>query len=268
MTTNGTNETTGTARAPMDATRKAALAGGLFYIATFVFSIPALSLYDGVVNNVDFVLGAGSDQGVLWGGIIEILTALTCIGSAAAVYPVIKRYGPGRAVGFVASRTLEAAMIFTGVLAVLAVYTLRQDIAGADAVGLTTTASALVAVKEWTFLLGPGVMPAINALCFATILYRARLVPRWIPTLGLIGAPLLLVSSTAALFGVWEQVSSAGLLFALPIATWEFSVGVYMIFKGFKQSQVVNLDTIVEPAPAALSNAADRSGLTHTDIGI
>src|ERR687894_1124268 len=120
---------TRTTKPPMDPTRKAALAAGLFYIATFVFSIPALGLYDGVVNDPNFVLGAGSDQGVLWGGLIEILTALTGIGTAVALYSVIKRYGPGRAVGFVACRTLEAAMIFAGVLAVLAIYTLRQDFA-------------------------------------------------------------------------------------------------------------------------------------------
>src|SRR5919199_3633015 len=150
---------TRTDKAPMDPTRKAALYAGLFYIATFVFSIPALGLYDGVLNDPNFVLGAGSDQGVLWGGLIEILTALTGIGTAVALYPVIKRYGPGRAVGFVASRTLEAAMIFTGVLAVLAVYKLRHDYAaGTDPAALTTSAHSLVAVKNWTFLLGPGIM--------------------------------------------------------------------------------------------------------------
>src|SRR5919205_485948 len=129
--------TTRTTKPPMDATRKAALYAGLFYIGTFVFSIPALGLYKGVLDDPNFVLGAGSDQGVLWGGIIEVLTALTGIGTAVAVYPVIKRYGPSRAVGFIASRTLEAAMIFTGVLAVLAVYTLRQN--GGDPTTLTTT---------------------------------------------------------------------------------------------------------------------------------
>src|SRR3954447_8606586 len=162
--------TTRSAKLPMSPTRKAALVAGLFYIATFVFSIPALALYDGVLHNHNFVLGAGSDQAVLWGALIEILTALTGIGTAVALYPVIKRHGPGRAVGFVASRTLEAAMIFTGVLAVLSIYTLRQDAAAATDTGaLTTTASALVAVKDWTFLLGPGVIPAISALCFAAI---------------------------------------------------------------------------------------------------
>lgn len=247
--------TTTTYKPPMDATRKAALYAGLFYIGTFVFSIPALGLYKGVLDDPSFVLGAGSDQGVLWGGIIEVLTGLTGIGTAVAVYPVIKRFGPSRALGFVANRTLEAAMIFSGVLAVLAVHTLRQN--GGDATTLTTTADALVAFKDWTFLLGPGVAPAISALCFATILYTSRLVPRWIPTLGLIGAPLLLISSTASLFGSWDQVSAAGLGMAVPIAVWELSVGVYMIVKGFRTppADVRSAAESTVPAPAAMANA-------------
>lgn len=241
-----------TAKPPMDPVRKAALVAGLFYIGTFVFSIPALGLYDGVVNDPNFVLGAGSDQGVLWGALIEILTALTGIGTAVALYPVIKRHGPGRAVGFIASRTLEAALICAGVLAVLAVYTLRQDFAGAtDTAALTTTASGLVAVKDWSFLLGPGIMATVNALCFATIMYQSRLVPRWIPTVGLIGAPLLLASSVATLFGAWEQVSAISMLLTLPIATWEFSVGVYMTVKGFRTPPATDGDANIVPTPAA-----------------
>jgi len=243
----------------MTTMRKTALAAGLFYIATFVFSIPALALYDGVFNDPNFVLGAGSDQGVLWGGLIEVLTGVTGIGAAVALYPVLKRYGPSRAQGFVACRTLEAAMIFTGVLSVLSVYTLRQDLAGtADPETLTTSASALMAIKDWSFLLGPGLMPALNALCFATIMYQSRLVPRWIPTLGIIGAPILVASSTASLFGAWDQVSSQAVFFALPIAVWEFSVGVYMVVKGFRTPVAGDdhRDAVVVPAtPPVLANA-------------
>ena len=247
---------TRTDKPSMDPTRKAALVAGLFYIGTFVFSIPALGLYDGVLNDRKFVLGSGSAQGVLWGGLIEILTALTGIGTAVALYSVIKRYGPGRAVGFVASRTLEAAMIFAGVLSVLAVYTLRHDYAaGIDPAALTTSANSLVAVKNWTFLLGPGIMACVNALCFATIMYQSRLVPRWIPTLGLIGVPLLLASSTATLFGAWDQVSSVALAMTLPIATWEFSVGVYMTVKGFRTPPARDDAHVVTTPPAALAHA-------------
>lgn len=236
----------------MDRNRKLTLAAGLFYIGTFVFSIPALGLYAGVLDDPGgWVLGAGSDGGVLWGGLIEILTGLTGIGTALAVYPIIKRYAPGRAVGFVASRTLEAAMIFAGVLAVLTVYTLRQH--GGDPATLTTTADAFVAFKDWTFLLGPGLAPAISALCFATVLRRTGLVPRWIPTVGLIGAPMLAMSSTVTLFGGWEQTSAAGFASALPIATWELSVGIYMTVKGFR-TPPADVDTdVVSPRPVAMA---------------
>lgn len=244
---------TQTTKAPMTPIRKATLAAGLFYIGTFVFSIPALGLYKGVLDDPNFVLGAGSDRGVLWGAIIEVLTALTGIGTAVALYPILKRYGPGRAQGFVASRTLEASMIFAGVLSVLAVFTLRNNPSGADPATLTTTAHALVAFKDWTFLLGPGVMPAINALCFATIMRRSGLVPRVIPTIGLIGVPLLLGSAVVTLFGGFEQVSTPAMLLALPIAAWEFSVGVYMTIKGFRTPAVENESTTPLPAPAAFA---------------
>lgn len=237
----------------MDRNRKLTLAAGLFYIGTFVFSIPALGLYASLLDDPgSWVLGAGSDGGVLWGGLIEVLTGLTGIGTALAVYPIIKRHAPGRAVGFVVNRTLEAAMIFAGVLAVLTVYTLRQH--GGDPATLTTTADAFVAFKDWTFLLGPGLAPAISALCFATVLRRTGLVPRWIPTVGLIGAPMLAISSTATLFGGWEQTSVAGFAFALPIATWELSVGIYMIVKGFRTPPTgTGADASAPAEPATLA---------------
>ena len=146
-------------------------------------------------------------------------------------------------------------MIFVGVISILGVYTLRQDFAGTDTAGLTTTAHSLVAVKDWTFLFGPGIMPSINALCLATVLYRSRLVPRIIPTIGLIGTPLLLASSTATLFGAYDQVSRPAMLGALPIAVWEFSLGVYMTVKGFKPSSVAE-NPAIPTAPAVHENVA------------
>jgi hypothetical protein len=240
-------------RTPMSPTRKLALGAGLFYLATFVFSIPALGFYDGVLNDPDFVHGEGDDGGVLWGGLFEIITALTGIGTAVMLYPVIRRHGRTGAIGLISSRTLEAAAIFVGVMSLLAVYTLRQDFAGTDEAGLTATASGLVGVHDWSFLLGPGVMAPINALCLATVLYRSRLVPRIIPTIGLIGAPILLASDTATLFGAWEQVSGPGLVCALPIAIWEFSLGVWLTVKGFTSSSVSD-------EPPAVAHSASLAG--------
>ena len=229
---------TTTTRPPMSTTRKLALGAGLFYIATFVFSIPTLGMTDTFVHNANFVHGAGSASGVQWAALFDLLTGLTGIGTAVMVYPVIKRYGRTNAIGFVASRTLEAAILAVSAISLLAVYTLRQDLGGTNTVGLGATAAALVAVHKWTFLFGPGVMATINALCFATVLRRTGLVPRMIPTIGLIGAPLLAFSSIVTIFGGWEQTSSTAMFLVMPIAVWEFSVGVYMTFKGFKTPTV------------------------------
>src|SRR6204780_1272903 len=176
-------------RIPMTSTRKTALVAGVCYLITFI-SVPTLALYGPVKNHRDWILSSGSHTGVLVGGFLEVIVALAGIGTAVALYPVVKRQNEGVALGFVAARILEAAMIFTGVVSLLSLVTLRQDLgaaAGANA-ALGTTAAAHVAIYKWTFLLSQSLMPAINALLLGSVLYRARLVPRVIPALGLIGA--------------------------------------------------------------------------------
>ena len=254
-TTTTSSSSSSSSKARMDPMRKTALVAGLLYLATFVFSIPALGLYDNVVNNPDYVLGSGDGNGALWGGLIEVITGLACIGTAVALYPVAKRYSSNGAVGFLASRILEASMIFVGVISVLSVFTLRQDYAGGDESTVTAIAQALIAVKQWTFLLGPGLLAAVNALCLGVVMYRSRLVPRIIPTIGLVGAPILLASFAATFFGVYEQVSGAALLAALPIAIWEFSLGVWLTFKGFKAPGVRN-EPAVSTAPPVMAAIA------------
>jgi hypothetical protein len=218
------------------ADRKTALVAGVLYLLTFIGSLPALPLYHDILKHRTYLLHGGSDTGVLVGALLEIICALSGIGTAVVLHRIVKRHSPTRALGFIASRTFEAAMICVGVLSVLAIVTLHKD-AGASAAtahSLLPTTRGLVAVHDWTFLVGPGLAPAINAMCLATVLYRARLVPRIIPLLGMIGAPMLAASSIATLFGAFDQVSTAAFFLALPIAVWEFSLGVYMTVKGFR----------------------------------
>jgi hypothetical protein len=231
-----------------DGTRKLAFAAGALYIVTFITSIPVLGMYDQALSDVDFIFGAGSDVPVRLGGFLELICAVTGIATAVVLYPVTRRVHRGAAVGFVGSRVLEASMICVGVLSVLSIVTVRHDAAGADPASLTTAWHSLVAVKDWTFLLGPGFMPAVNALCLATVLYKARLVPRLIPTVGLIGAPLLVLSSSVTLFGGWEQVSVPAMALGLPIAAWEFTLGMWMMVKGFRASSAAA--PAAQPGPA------------------
>jgi branched-subunit amino acid transport protein AzlD len=225
---------TATRRVPMDSLRKTALVAGVIYLITFI-SIPTLALYGPVRNDPNYIVGPGPDTPVIFSGVLEIIVALACIGTAVVLYPVVKRQNEAAAMGFIGARVLEAAAIFAGVVSVLSVVTLRQAGAGADAL---VTGQALIALHNWTTLLGQGFLPAVNALLLGSLLYQSRLVPRMIPLVGLIGAPLLVASAAATLFGLKEQVSALSAIAALPIALWEFSLGVYLVVKGFKPSPI------------------------------
>ena len=249
MTT--TLETTATKRAPMDKTRRTALVAGVFYLITFV-SIPTLALYGPVKNHRDWILSSGTHTGVLAGGLLEMIVALAGIGTAVTLYPVVKRQNEGAALGFVASRVVEGCMIFTGVISLLSLATLRQGgAAGANAASLVTTGASHVAIYNGTFLLGQTLMPCINALLLGSLMYRSRLVPRIIPVLGLIGAPLLITAVIATLFGgSIGHVSAFAAIATLPVAAWEFSLGVWLVVKGFKPSPITAEMTAADTAPA------------------
>jgi hypothetical protein len=238
---------------PMSSTRKTALVAGVFYLITFI-SIPTLALYGPVKNHRDWILSSGSHTGVLVGGFLEVIVALAGIGTAVTLYPVVKRQNEGVALGFVAARLLEAAMIFTGVVSLLSLVTLRHDLggaAGANAAALVTTGASHVAIYNWTFLLGQTLMPCINALLLGSLMYRSRLVPRAIPVLGLIGAPLLIAAVIATMFGGGiGHVSAFAAIATLPVAAWEFSLGAWLVVKGFKPSPLTAGMTATDSAPA------------------
>jgi hypothetical protein len=235
----------------MSSTRKTALVAGVFYLITFV-SIPTLVLYGPVKNHPDWILSSGANTAVLVGSFLEVIVALAGIGTAITLYPVVKRQNEGFALGFVASRVVEAGMIFTGVLSLLSLVTLRQDLGGPDganAASLVTIGASHVAIYNWTFLLGQTLMPGINALLLGTLMYRSRLVPRVIPVIGLIGAPILIAVVVARLFGSAGSIAGGGGLAGIPVAVWELSLGVWLVVKGFRPGPITaEMDAATAPA--------------------
>ncbi len=242
MTTTTTDPPAATRPAPGDWTRKYSLATGLFYLITFAASIPAAFYFlTPVLDDPRYIVGSGADTRVIVGCLLDAVNALAAVATAVAFYPVGRRLNESLALGFVTTRMFEAAVIMVGVVSLLAVVALRQDAvgsAGADQASLVTTGQALVAVRDYTFQFGPNISAALNALMFATLLYQSRLVPRLIPAMGLIAAPLLLVASVAVVFGLTEQGSVWFAPGGALIFIWELSVGIYMTFKGFKPSPI------------------------------
>ena len=231
-----------TTRGTMESMRRTALVAGVLYLVTFLSSIPAVVLLNPVLSDSNYIVSSGADNQIRWGAFLDLVNALACIGTAVALFPVVKRQHEGFALGFVTTRIFEAAVIVTGVVCILAVVALRQSGAGgADAALLVVVGRSLVAVRNATFLLGPGLMPALNALLLGTLMYQSRLVPRVIPTVGLIGAPLLLSSTIGTMFGINEPVSAWTGIATLPIAAWELFLGLWMAIKGFNRSAPIML---------------------------
>jgi hypothetical protein len=218
----------------MNALRKYSLAAGLCYLLTFV-SIPTLALYR-AVRGPGFVVGPGPDAPVIVGALLEMIVALAGIGTAVALYPVVKRQGEARAVGFVASRGLEAATIYVGIVSLMSIVSLRRAGAGA---GALVAAQGLAAQYQWTFFFAQSFIPAVNGVLLGSLLYQSRLVPRWLPVLGFVGAVLLVACWLAILTGIVGAVSSISAVAALPIAVWELSLGVYLTVWGFRASPII-----------------------------
>jgi hypothetical protein len=228
----------------MDSTRKTALVAGIFFAFTFIFSIPALLFYDPVLNHVDYIVGAGADTRVAFGALFEIILVISNIATAIVLFPILKRQNESAALGYVASRTVESTIIAVGIISLLSVVTLRQDIGGAAATdpgSLVIAGRSLIAFHDWTFLLGPAFCAAIgNGLLLGYLMYTSGLVPRRMALLGLIGGPLLLAASIAVLFGAFEQTSAWAFLMTLPEIAWEASLTVYLIVKGFKPCPIIS----------------------------
>ena len=211
--------------------RKISLTAGLLYLLTFV-SIPTLALY-GQVKGANYILGAGPDTAAIIGGILEVIVALAGIGTAVVLFTVLKKQNEGAALGLVASRILEAAAIFVGVAFLLSVVSLRQGGAGADAL---VTSNTLASLYNRIFLLSQSFLPAVNDLLLGFLLYKSRLVPRALSLIGIVGGPVLIAGFISVMFGLIGRLDPLALLAAIPVALFEFSLGVWLTVKGFNRS--------------------------------
>jgi hypothetical protein len=227
---------------------------GVLFLITFITSIPpALFLYGPVVDDPRYIVaGAGADNGASLGAFLELLLIIANIGTAVVLYPVVKRVNEILALGFVAARVVECVFIAVGILSVLTLVTLRQEAAaGADAGSLVAVGQSLVALHDWTFLLGPGFVVGIgNGLILGYLMYISRLVPRAMAVLGLIAGPVLLARFVAILFGVFEPGSVLGSLMVAPEFLWELTLGIWLTVRGFNPSVIASEKFRLRPAQA------------------
>ncbi len=215
----------------MSPMRKTALLAGIVYLLTFV-SIPTLALYNPLRD-----LNAAEAGGVIIGAMLETIVGLAGIGTAVILFPVLKKQNESLALGLVAARVLEAATIFVGVAFVLTAVALLQG--GVSEHALIST---LVLLYDRIFLVGQGLMPAVNDLLLGILLYQSGLVPKFLASIGIAGAFVLVAGDIGVLSGMLEQRAPITALFAIPVAVFEFSLGLLLVFKGFRTSGVAKIN--------------------------
>jgi Domain of unknown function (DUF4386) len=227
----------------VDPARRTSFYFGLWFIGTFVFSIPAFFLYDPVLNDADYILGSGADTRIAVGALLEILLAIANIATAVVLYRIARRIHESVAIGYVALRIIESAIILVGVVSLMSVVTLRQDFAGSgvDSDTLSVAGQALVAFHEWTRVLGPQFCAAFgNGILLGYLMYRSGLVPRPMAMLGLfVGGPVAFLAGILLLFGAGDPMSGPLVLLTIPEIVWEAFIAIYCTWKGFRPSPVL-----------------------------
>ena len=227
---------------------------GVLFLITFITAISAYFFYVPLLNDPRYIVGGGAaDNGATLGALLELILIVANIGTAVVLYPVVKRVNEILALGYVTARIVECTFIAVGILSLLTVVTLRQGAgAGADAGSLITSGAALVALHEWTRLLGPGFMVGVgNGLMLGYLMYRSRLMPRGMAMLGLIGGPLIIASGVGVLLGIIEAGSVWQGIATIPEFFWELSIGIWLTVKGFNPSALASLTT--KPADGVLT---------------
>jgi hypothetical protein len=226
---------------------------GLFFIGTFITSIPARLLFVNGVgatwSDMQFVPGAIEEASLRLGSILEFLLIFFNVATAVVIYPLVKRQSATVGLGYVAARIMESVFIAIGLISIISVLGVNDALSGAtgsDATALAAVGDTLVSIYEWAFQFGPGVVvPIGNGLMLGYLMYRSGLMPRRLAMLGLIGGPLLLLSSVLIVFDVFENGSGPSSLLSIPEIVWELSICIYCTWKGFRPSP------IAEPSSAA-----------------
>jgi hypothetical protein len=235
--------------------QRAARIFGVLFIITYITSIGALALFQSVLDDpAGYIAGGGKDSQIYLGAFLDFLLILANVGTAVVLYPIVRRQNEYLAIGYVAARIVECIFIAAGIIFVLGVVTLRQDSPGA-----ADLAVSLAALKDWTFLFGPGlVVPFGNGLILGYLMYKSGLVPRRMAWLGLIGGPLLLIGSFGVLFDWWDATGAVNVL-VIPEFLWELLLGIYCAIWGFRRdSRILSPSALTsQPGPPRRTAAVE-----------
>ncbi|GHO90666.1 hypothetical protein KSF_007140 [Reticulibacter mediterranei] len=228
------------------AARQTATIVGVLFILAAVTAILGLIFYSPILGGPDYLRhGAEHKDQIILGALMELLVVCSAIGTAVGLFPFLRKYNESIALGYLCFRLLETVLITIGLISILSLLTLSQSFVATapNASAFQASGILLLAIHDWTFKIGPDFMLGINTTMYSYLLYRSRLVPRWIAIMGLTGATLVLLAALLEMFGIILQISLWGIILALPVATYEMTLAVWLIVKGFNPDAIASKST-------------------------
>ena len=215
----------------------AKITGWLFIVAA-VSSIIGLKLYDPILSDNNFIVSANNHYNqIIFGAINELILVVSATGTGIMLYPLLKRYNESMGIGYLSFRMLEAVFIMIGLLSILTVLSISEsyvDGAITDKANAQNLGLSFISLHKWTFMLGPNFMLSINTFIYSFVFYKTKIIPSNLARLGLLASFLIMTAAILELFGVIQQISTWGILLALPIALYEMTLAIYLITKGTK----------------------------------
>jgi hypothetical protein len=223
----------------MNENRKTArIVGILFITATVAYSL-GVTLLDPILGASDYLTSASENENqMIMGSFLVLIDAVAVAGIGIMIYPILKKHNEALALGYAGARIAEGVLFIVNVIAILILLALSQDFVKAgvpDASYYQTFGTILLAAGDLAFLFGFAVAFTLSALILNYLLYRSKLVPRWISGWGFVGAALLWVYYLLEPF----SIDLLGILF-IPIAIQEMVFAVWLIVKGFDPSAIAS----------------------------
>jgi len=225
-----------------------AIITGVFFIVAAVTSIIALKLYQPAITGDDYLTQASSHAyTITMGALHELFLVATASGTGIMLYPYLRRYNEQMGLAYLCFRLLEAILILIGTLSVLAIVSLSKAYVAnpvADVGTYKAVGTALIAIHDWTFMIGPNFMLGINTFIYSYVFFKSRMIPRTLSLIGIVGAIMIFIAAHLEMFGVMQQISVGGVVMAIPIFVYEMTLAVWLIVKGFNKTIIAKLNNV------------------------
>jgi hypothetical protein len=220
----------------MDSDRKTGIVVGALFIVATVGSILGSMVLGSALDGPDYLAKMAAQEGqVILAVMLLLIAASSAFATAFLLFPVLRRHAEGLAAGYVGLRGFENVFYVAGVIGILIMLTVSQSEAGATDTLLGLT---LLALHDWSVLIGTLIFFGLGSAVLNYVLYRSRLVPRWMSLWGIVGAVLVFVYGLLGIFGVDTGLGSPYMLLAMPIALQEMVFAVWLIVRGFDRPVV------------------------------